>query len=329
MKGIVIIDAGNDRGFGFLKHLMGDGAIPEALMPMLQTFIDKGPREREGSCRMMWPEKNAFPVSGIRDLILNHIYATAQNDVPEDVVQNIKDELYPMIEGEDVETPEGMELKGAIIRGSVKKYKTTLPDGTAIDITVTSPNDDTDNLSAMDVLKKLTGDAQRHSEDMETEKFSSIDLDKAVGVFGSFFADDKMDQLAVKLAKIANLSDSVVVPNQGEFKTMIDTALTYASNTYGLSKHALLEKIAATDGDANKVQIGEFIIDKRKLAKRPYDSRENAKKAISDTMFRKVCDPMSGNIRLDKLKNEYEKSKSHPLSERVMDNILKSLRWID
>jgi hypothetical protein len=328
MKGVVVIDAGNDRGFGFLKHLMGDGAIPEALVPMLESFVGGGPRERQGNCRMMWPEQDAFPVSDIRDLILNHIYATAQNDVPEPVVQGIKDELYPLIEGAPAISDDEAQVKSAIMRGSFKKYKTVTPDGALIEVTITSPNDLSD-MSAMDALKQLTADAERKEMDDDTEKFARIDLDKAIGVFGAFFTDEKMDTLAINMAKMASLTETTVIPNTGEFKRMLDTAVDYTAAKYGMSKTALLSKIAATDDDLNKVTVGEFVIDKRKLSKRPYDSRESSKKAISDTMFRKVCDPISGNLRLEKIKAEYEKSKDHPLSERVMDNILKSLRWID
>ena len=98
----IIIDVSNDRGHGFLRHLLGDGALPGPVQEMLGSFlgdemsISEDPRKHK-NCSYFWPEKQAFPTSSMKDLILNHIYATAQDSVPRHVVDKIKQELIPFL----------------------------------------------------------------------------------------------------------------------------------------------------------------------------------------------------------------------------------------
>lgn len=330
----IIIDVSNDRGLGFLRHMLGDNAIPEPVQKILSgmlgdDFASSDNPMQHKNCKYLWPEKNAFPTASMKDLILNHLYATAQDSVPRDVIDKIKQELIPFLTSAKDEGEDG-ELKRALIKGSTKKYHKVLTDGTEISVEVKSP---VETSGDEDVLQKISAIVENKEKELEenfNKKIAKIDLSKAVGTFGAMSSfDRKLEDFSVKLAQLANVSGSMVIENKGKFRELINRAADHVSSGWGLDKRAFLEKLAATEDSEHKEVVGGMVIDKRRLSEKPYNDRSNAKKALPKTVFNKICDPISGHILLNKLKKQVSEADGNPLLERITDNVLKSVRWVD
>lgn len=303
MNGIIIIDKRTDTGNGFMNKMFEDGALPEELRPLLEKLIGSRGGEEEFEkkpChKFMWPEREAFPVDGAEDLILNNIYASAQEDqVPGDVMSNIKADLFKLLNNtEDI----GSEVKTTLMKGSTKVYSKTLEDGTQVEV-------------------KITKSAAK--------KEDKIDTLKAMEVFNIMsMVNPEMKKAAAFCAGLA-AHGYTALPKEGNFSEILDTVLEEAAK-YGHKKEAVLKKIAEDESTPHKVVIGEHVIDSRRLNQYPYNSDDAAKKALSNSLKEMIYDNKNKSISLDKLKKLYSNAKSaqDPMLERVTDDVLRSLKY--
>jgi len=322
MKQIIIIDSRSDRGRGFLNRMQEDGAIPEGIAPLIAKLISEYSPEKdmfdEAPGEYAWPERDLFPMSSIPEAMLNHLYATAQAGVPDKVTCELKRKLLDVMQGADQDEGEDPNFRSAIMQGSLKKYHKVLPDGTQIDVTITSPK----AVPVEDEVDELP--------EPSYEKESYLDLDKAVEVFSKLgHFEEGMDRVAEVLASAA--IKNIKVAYADGVKEFLDGVLDIreGNKKLTLDKKAILSKIAA-DGDTDSKEIvGGFTIDKRRLNKAPYDSEDSAKKALSSRAFDLLWDKYKGGLSIYKIKQFYDISRGDPMLERVMDDVLRSVRYRD
>lgn len=317
---IMIIDRRGDRGNGFLKELLNSGAIPGPIMPLIEQVMDSPSKEYSPSCRHMWPEKDLFPVEDFSDLMLNHLYATAQEGVPEDVIEKMKKELFNVMGDTGSEVIDA-EVNQAVMQGSLKKFKRVLDDGTEVEVSVRSSDVNVDPIAK---LKEMI------EQERPVEKEAKIDLTKAVEVFSVLSeTEPKMAKLAQAFAHAAAY-EGAVVENKGVIKRLVDTALNYTEQNLNRKRASIMSKIAATDEEAdNKVLMSAMAIDKRRLGAYPFNNKENAKKALSSRIADVLWDENTNSLSLDKLKAFEEACFGDPMMERVLKDVLMAIKWRD
>lgn len=297
-----IIDITNDTpDFPFMNHILENGGVPSGIGQLVRGIIGRHKPVGSGRSRCMWRSQNRFPVRGIDDLIMNHIYATAQRDiVPTDVIEDMRSKLDMSLKELDTDD----ESKKDIIIGSKKIFSTKkeLEDGTVVEVHVS---------------KKAFFENMTHK----------IDLDKMTETYLDHLVDlvPESHKIAKVVYHVMN-KGATVVANEGEVKSFIDDITNRISDMTGEDTETILINSAADDTSEYKRILEDKKLDSRKFSKYPFDSRANAEKAITSQGVKLLCNPVTGNIEFEKLVEAVDNQDDIFLS-RILDRVISRLTW--
>lgn len=315
MPKIIVLDVKSDRGGSGMEQMLNDGAFHPKLGCILKNLMkDIFPVEGEFS-REMWPGVG-FPVGDPMHAILNHLYATAQRPlIPADIMAKIAREASNVME---VHGGFDDEIKGMVMRGSSKVYDRVMPDGTHVRIEISKPIDPMDKLNSMVVNKK----ASAHAVNAMT-----FDCDKLIRKAGymQLVGHNYDKEVAALLSKVKEHNTFAL--NVKQAGSEIENLVTRMANDSKVSTDTVLNSGAPDIDSKYKALVNGVVIDTRKLKAKPFDSFQNATKAVGKQVADIVCDRLSGNISMDKLKQLEEFAANDPLMEKLLDNLTSILVW--
>lgn len=324
MPKIIVIDVKKDRGGDIMRQMLDDGAFPDRLSSVLRDIIPEVfPMQESSGQREMWPGVG-FPVSNPMHAIMNYLYATAQRSmVPPEIMSDMRREADNVME---ISGGFDDDIKKEILSGSKKVYNRVLDDGTEIKIEITKPVKKED-FAEIDGLIKAAGHRKQAAADRAYDTMR-VDLDKLGQVIdrasifhpGKGFESD-FDTVARKAAS------AVVIPVKGNEEWLGGFVHKVAEAT-GESEELIAKKLLAGKGSDNKKVVNGALVDSSRFGKYPFDSIENATKAIGKQAAELMCNE-SGNIDITKLKALESYGEEDPVLGRALDRIIPYIEWKD
>jgi len=295
----MIIDLKNDTpNHPFLHKILEGDCVNAETKPIIVAALKKHENFSEGCpYRNLWGSEKRFPMRGLMDLILNHVYATAQREeVPTEILQSMQGKLTDMLNAAEM-SPD--TVKG-LLQGSTKviEKSTKGPEGT-IKITI--------------------------------QKSASIDLDKVLSNYVmpavEFFGPEHRAMKVATMITETIKKYGFVLEHEGEVGAFLDELAEDVADVTGENAESILAKTEADEDSTNKMLLGDKLLDKAKFTRYPFDSRDSAEKAITKPAFNLLCDPATGNILESKLIEAEANIDSDIFLSRIYDRVISRLLW--
>jgi len=328
MKGIIIVDVAQDANREYLNSVIEQDAFPQPLACALKRMMG-GIKPMNVPAKFMWPEQKAFPVASPLDAIMNYIYATTQRPrIPEIIFRNMRSEVSDIMDASQEFEP---ELKSMIMSGSKKVFNRVLADGTKIKVEVETPLERQNKLSKEEGgLEEIVSSIKKTAAKRVDDKIKNlhVDLDKMVWVCRKqAWHNSDLDKLAVALAKEASVT-GIKIPYVGNEKIVVGFIQKIAELS-GADASDVLASISANRRTDDKVIVDGNLLDKAKFRQYPFNSKENAVKAVGKQVCDILCDDASGNISETKIRSIESASEDNPVLSRIIDQLVPMLQMED